>query len=178
METRTCAKCSKRVDVPDYATPIVDAVGKPLCDACFDDWRATAEVNAPPKPVVEQRATRYMFTEAMGEISGFGGGYEQTCRNMLAAGLDWLDEHPNADPRFECFEGIYGVLADDNDDAKALSKVVVAGADGDCTGAMHHAVVSHCLFICKNGWERYVEEMSKREEIAASDGPTRAASCS
>lgn len=162
---RSCAKCGKAVSLPDDATvqAIVDAAGSPLCDSCFDDWRAKAETNAPPAPVVVQRATKYLFTPGMSEISGFGGGYEQTCRNMVAAGMEWLDSHPDADPQFHGFKGVYGVIADDNPDAKALSDAVVAGSGGDCTGAMHQAAVSHCMFIRKNGWTRYVEEMSKPE---------------
>ena len=37
----------------------------------------------------------YSFTPDMREISGFGGGYEQTCRNMLIAAVEWLDAHPD-----------------------------------------------------------------------------------
>ena len=42
---------------------------------------------------VKDTTGKYAFTPEMREISGFGGDYEQTCRNMLAAGLRWLDEH-------------------------------------------------------------------------------------
>ena len=28
------------------------------------------------------------------EISGFGGGYEQACRDMTKAGVLWLRKHP------------------------------------------------------------------------------------
>ena len=105
----------------------------------------------------------YEFTEEMGEISGFGGGYEQCCRNMLKAGLEWLDANPESDPQFHGFENVYGGICEDNDDAKALSKAVVDAAD-DCTGAMHQAVVSKILWIKKNGWDKYVEAMSKPEK--------------
>lgn len=162
--TRQCGKCGKTVTLPDDATVVAlcDAAGSSMCDSCFDDWRAEGEVQRGPEPVVVQRPSKYVFTAEMGEISGFGGGYEQTCRNMLAAGLEWLDAHPKAAPKFMGFKGIYGVLADDNDDGKALSAAVVAGADGDCTGAMHQAVISHCMFIRKNGWERYCADISQR----------------
>lgn len=107
----------------------------------------------------------YDFTESMGEISGFGGGYEQTCRNMLKAGLEWWDAHPAANPSFRAFNGVYGLIDETNEDAKALSKAVIDGAGGDCTGAMHQAVISSIFWIRKNGWEKYVKEMSwKREE--------------
>jgi len=109
----------------------------------------------------------YEFTEEMGEISGFGGGYEQTCRNMLKAGLEWLDENPQAKPEFHGYKNVYGVIIEDNDDAKQLTKAVVDAADNDCTGAMHQAVISSILWIRKNSWEKYVEAMSKPEKAKA-----------
>lgn len=105
----------------------------------------------------------YEFTEIMREISGFGGGYEAACRAMLKAGLEWGDKNPNADPKFHGFKNIYGIIQKDNEDAKALRKVVVRASGDDCSGAMHQAVISSILWIRKNGWDRYVEEMSKEK---------------
>jgi len=104
--------------------------------------------------------TKYIFVEGMREISGFGGGYEEACRKMLVAGLEWLDAHPKAAPKFHGYKGIYGTVHEDNDDAKALSAAVVNAVEG-CSGAMHQAVICACLWIRKNGWEKYVTEMSK-----------------
>jgi len=106
--------------------------------------------------------TRYQYTSEMQEISGFGGGYEDMCRQMVVAGCVWLDAHPEADPKFHGFKGIYGIIDEDNEDAKELTKAIVAPCNGDCTGAMHQAAVSHVLFIRKNGWDKYVEEMSEK----------------
>lgn len=103
----------------------------------------------------------YEFTPEMGEISGFGGGYEQCCRDMLKAGLEWLEAHPEAEPKFSGFKNVYGLIDEDNDDAKALTKAIIDASKGEATGAMHHAVVESCMWIRRNGWERYVEEMSK-----------------
>ena len=100
----------------------------------------------------------------MGEISGFGGGYEVTCRNMFKAGLEWLDKHPKAKPAFRGYENIYGIINEENKDAKKLSKVVVKAADNDCTGAMHQAVISSILWARKNGWDKYVKEMSRKKK--------------
>lgn len=109
------------------------------------------------------------WTAEMGEISGFGGTYEDGCRTMVLAGLDWLDGHPTADPKFHGFTDVYGVLVDDNDDAKALSKAMVDAADakypdGGVTGAMHQACVQHVLFVRKHGWDRYVADLKAREK--------------
>ncbi len=102
----------------------------------------------------------YEFTETMGEISGFGGGYEAECRKMLKNGLKWLDANPEANPQISGYKNIYGIINEDNDDAKALSKAITADSE-DCTGAMHQAVISRCLWIKANGWDKYVEAMSK-----------------
>lgn len=104
---------------------------------------------------------RYEFTDAMGEISGLGGQYEQCCRDMLKAGLLWLDEHPDADPQFRGYKSISGLISEDNADAKALTKAVIDASKGEATGAMHEAVVSTCLFVRKNGWDEYVRRMSE-----------------
>jgi hypothetical protein len=108
---------------------------------------------------------KYVFTPEMGEISGFGGGYEEMCRTMLRAGMEWLDAHPEADPHFKGYQNVFGVTLDENADAKALSDAVVAPTNGDCTGAMHQAVITACLFIRKNGWDEYVRQMSAPERI-------------
>lgn len=98
------------------------------------------------------------------EISGFGGGYEKTCRLMLVAGLKWLEEHPNTDPKFHGWKNVYGIVREDNDDAKALSEAVVSGApDRDCTGAMHQAVIGATLWIKENDLEKYLEIMNKEK---------------
>lgn len=155
-----CCKCSGPVDIPDEVVGLVQGLGEPMCPPCLEALMGQGPALS-ETPVVP-RESLYQFTEDMGEISGFGGGYEQTCRNMVVAGLEWFDAHPEAQPAFRGFKEIYGVLDSDNDDAKALSAAVVAGADGDCTGAMHQATVGHVLWIKKNGWEAYCIESRKR----------------
>ena len=113
---------------------------------------------------------KYEFTDDMAEISGFGGGYEDCCRAMVVAGLEWLDEHPTAEPKYHGWKGVYGVIDEDNEDAKQLTKAVLDAAEkrGGSTGAMHQATIGHILWIRKNGWENYVKETrSSRDEIPA-----------
>lgn len=107
-------------------------------------------------------------TPDMGEISGFGGTYEAKCQAMLEAGMAWFEQHPDAEPRFKGSSAIFGVVLEDNDDAKALTETIVTAADHDLTGAMHHAVIARLLWIKQNGWERYCEEM--RKQHAEEDG--------
>lgn len=102
------------------------------------------------------------LTNETDEIFGFGDGYEDTCRRMLLAGLEWLAAHPQADPKFRRSPSIYGIIKEDNEDARALLAAVETGSGEDCTGAMHQAVVSHCLFIKLHGWKAYIAKMSDR----------------
>lgn len=115
------------------------------------------------------------WNEDMGEISGFGGGYEAVCRAMTFAGMQWIDDHPEADPHFHGYKGIYGVLSEDNDDAKAMVKammdapVLLGGkkiqdrAGDDCTGAMHQASCSHVMAYKRLGWDEYCKQLRERE---------------
>ena len=92
----------------------------------------------------------------MGEISGFGGGYEATCQDMLEAGVLWLLSNPDRrDIRIGEYEGIYGVALIEGADGKELERVVLRAADGDCTGAMMHAVMRRLSYIRDHGWEVY-----------------------
>ena len=104
----------------------------------------------------------------MGEISGFGGGYESACQDMLEAGVKWLDEHKKADLKMYGFKNVYGILISDSDDAKALEEVITKACDG-CSGAMHQAVMTLLAFIAKNGWEKYCEELRALQTKEKSD---------
>jgi len=102
---------------------------------------------------------KYEWTEDMGEISGFGGGYEATCRAMMIAGLDWLEANPDKKPQFHGYKGVTGICVEDNDAAKELSDAVVKAANGDCTGAMHQYTIAHALRANHVGWDAYCTEM-------------------
>lgn len=106
------------------------------------------------------------WTDDMGEISGFGGGYEALCRAMALAGINWLDEHPNASPSYKGFKGVFGLITEDNDDAKELEKAIM-GVDGatDCAGAMHHAAVNHCLAYKRLGWDEYCNQLRSNKKV-------------
>jgi hypothetical protein len=106
-------------------------------------------------------AAKYEFTPEMREISGFGEEYEATCRAMLKAALEWLDAHPKAEPKFHGYKNVYGIIEEENDDARELSKAAIKP---HCTGAMHQAVISHALVIRKHGWDWYVRKMSEPDK--------------
>ena len=111
---------------------------------------------------------RYRHTLDMGEISGFGGGYEACCQDMLEAGVVWLDRNKQKghEPNLQghSFKNIYGIMIADSDDAKAMEKTVLEAAKGEATGAMHHAVMSRLFYIAKNGWDSYCVELRKHEK--------------
>jgi hypothetical protein len=107
---------------------------------------------------------KYEYTEKMDEISGFGGGYEEACRKMVIAGLEWCDENQDADLGYKEFENVYGLTTDESEDTKKMQGVMLSAVDNDCTVAMMQATMSHVMFVRKNGWDKYVEEMEKREE--------------
>ena len=93
---------------------------------------------------------RFPWAATMGEISGFGGGYEAACRDMVYAGLAWLQTRPTAD-----------LTTSNTDDTKALDKVVAAACP-DCSGAMHGAAMNAIAFVAKNGWAEYASRMTER----------------
>jgi hypothetical protein len=116
--------------------------------------------------------TRYRHTPDMGEISGFGGGYEALCQDMLEAGAKWIvatQAKRTVHLKGHSYEGVTGIMVPDSDDAKALEKAMMA-ADKDkaATGAMHHVVMSRLFYIEANGWEKYCERLREREADEAS----------
>lgn len=107
----------------------------------------------------------YRHTPDMGEISGFGGGYEKVCQDMLEAGVKHIEEKRLAgnDIQLSGLVNVFGLCFPENEPTKELSEAVVAAADGDCTGAMHHAVMARLAYIAKNGWVRYCQEVRKQK---------------
>lgn len=105
----------------------------------------------------------FEFTDDMGEISGFGGSYEEACRSMVVAGAEWLDENPEADIEWSEFEGVMGVAIPENGDAEDLQRVMSEAAEevGDepPSGAMMHAATRHVAHVSVHGWDSYVETM-------------------
>lgn len=119
-----------------------------------------------------------VWTEDMGEISGFGGSYEAGCRAMVLAGIKGIDENPNADPQFTGFKGVFGLVMDDNADAKALDEAILNAevtypdmnggksfkVRKECTGAVHHAAINHVLAYKRMGWNEYCKVLRERKD--------------
>ena len=99
----------------------------------------------------------YRHTPEMGEISGFGGDYEETCQRMLSAGVQWLAPR-EATITVREYEGVTGIVKLEGNDTEELSRVVIAAGEG-CSGAQHHAVMSRLAWIARYGWVAYVEAL-------------------
>jgi len=108
----------------------------------------------------------YKHTEDMGEISGFGGGYEAGCQQMLHNGVKFLVERNKKDLQTDIklitYKNIYGLCDLEGKDAEAFDAAVMKDMD-DCTGAMHQAVVSRLHWINKHSWNEYCIELRKKE---------------
>ena len=107
--------------------------------------------------------TEYKHTKDMGQISGFGGNYEDVCQQMLHNGVLFLGRRSAADVKVLESPQIFGVVQLEGDDAQALEDAVMDGIE-DATGAMHHSVMSRLAWINKNGWDAYCDELRKSEE--------------
>lgn len=106
--------------------------------------------------------SKYEFTNEMGEISGFGGDYEQACRKMVLAGIEYLEKNKSIDFSFKEYENIYGILAETSEDTDKVIKAMIAANDGfGATGGMVQATLNHVKFIYEKGWNKYVETMIK-----------------
>ena len=97
------------------------------------------------------------------DISGFGGGYEQTCQKMLRNGIEFLKGKPDFDwSGYIQYKNVYGICTAVNEDAKALDDAIKEGTDGT-TGAMHQAVIGHLAYVHKNGYEAWLKEAQKHD---------------
>ncbi|HMW40274.1 MAG: hypothetical protein K1X68_10755 [Saprospiraceae bacterium] len=105
--------------------------------------------------------SKYKYTEKCREISGIGGGYEEACRKMVISGMEWLENHKNATPKFDQFKNIYGFTANENEDMQKMQSAMNEAINDGATGAMMQCCTNHVLFANKNGWEKYILEMEK-----------------
>lgn len=106
---------------------------------------------------------KFTYTKKCSEISGFGGGYEKACRNMVIAGMKWLDKNPKAKIEFSSYQNIYGVVTDLSSDCKKMREAMLKVNDG-CSGAQMQASLNHIMYAHKNGWKNYIKESEKRRK--------------
>lgn len=95
-------------------------------------------------------------------ISDMGGGYERACQLMLRAGIKYLEEHPDFHFDYFTYPNIYGVAWTETPWGKELDKVLIDAIGGDCTGAMHQAVITTLIYIHKHGYEKWLKNATKK----------------
>jgi len=106
------------------------------------------------------------------EISGMSKDYEENCQEMLQDGYEYLRAHPESNlagskPKIKTENleiDTFGVFSPETEDTEQLSKVVV-GAVESCSGAQHHAVMSHLLSINKYGIDEWIEKAKERDQL-------------
>lgn len=95
------------------------------------------------------------------DISGMGGGYENCCQQLFKNGLDFLEANPGLKYDFKQYESVTGICIAESENAKKLEAAIVKDFE-DATGAMVHTVISHLLWINKNGKEKFFAEAEKQ----------------
>jgi len=97
-------------------------------------------------------------------IGGLTEAYEAACQRMLIAGLRFIEENPDLKPEIQTLKNVIGISSPTNEDGKRLTDAI-AEAVPDCTGAMMQAVLSHALYIRKNGREKWLAEAGKSRHV-------------
>ena len=96
----------------------------------------------------------FEWTDDMDEISGFGGGYEKTCRDMVRAGVGWLAARKADLEKWADYRDEFGDALDEASGKQA-------------SGAMVGAAMYHSTYIYKNGWDAYAAQMRERKASKA-----------
>ena len=99
------------------------------------------------------------WTDDMGEVSGMGGTYEQACRWGVMRGADFMLDN------FEQFDPDVALTADGTWASAAydLLSTEISESISGLSGAMHGAIMGHCRFICREGWDTYCKAMRGRK---------------
>ena len=109
---------------------------------------------------IELITKEQLFKPNQREVSGFGGSYENGCRDMIIAGVNWCIDNPEKAKHLSYgkLTNVYGICVPNNEYAEELDKIVTKAADG-CTGAMHQACIAHILWISAHSIDEYIKEM-------------------
>ena len=96
------------------------------------------------------------------DMSGMGGGYEQTCQRMLWLGLQMIGLWPEDTWKgVYSYQGVYGLVdTHASKEIQALEDVWRSDPEiskGGMTGAQHQCVLSHLQYLHKNGYEKWLD---------------------
>lgn len=109
-----------------------------------------------------------LYKPGCAEISGFGGGYELCCRDMVVTGVNWCLENPEKAEHlsYKGFKNVFGLCMSNSPEAEELDKVLMEACEGS-TGAQHQACISHIMWINAHTTDEYAAkmlEMGNREK--------------
>ena len=96
--------------------------------------------------------------DGLGQLSGFGGGYEEACRTMVYAGFVELLAQ-GADPKT-----LRLIRANSVSAAVAPLDAALIAVEPGCSGAMHGGAMAVCLYVAEHGWEKFVAVKSRAHE--------------
>ena len=122
----------------------------------------------------EHQLISYRHTPAMGQISGLGGEFEQSCQEMLQAGVAWIEAQResgrNPDPIFALAYSRWApgketllLTQAASPEAKTLEAAMRAASTGAEDGAFLIALQS-VMWILDNDWSAYVGLMERYTE--------------
>jgi len=140
-------------------------------------------------PETETSATpaRFTWIPEMGEISGFGGGYEDACRRMMQAGVTYREQTPVDVAALAVLVTLPRATEEGSEDEavaaqRAVGKAAyarlqdaVAAAEDGCSGAMVGASSQHAWIVFSQGWAVYVAKMIESAARDKAEEPTREA---
>ncbi|MCP4988670.1 MAG: hypothetical protein GY928_22255 [Colwellia sp.] len=101
----------------------------------------------------------FKYTKECREISGFGGFYEEACRNATIKGYEFMIKIMKG----EKIESIkFNDFIDLNDgNKKTMESVILEACNNDATGAMMNVIASHIVNAYCNGWDEYIKTMEE-----------------
>jgi hypothetical protein len=101
---------------------------------------------------------KYQYTKKCREISGFGGVYEECCKKMVIAGMQWIDDHPDANPQYGNTHRLHKSTYP-NKDMADMQDAMNAAVDYQCTAAQMHSTTIHVQYARTHGWKQYIKHM-------------------
>jgi len=102
---------------------------------------------------------RYDWINEIGEISGFGGEYEESCRQMVTAGLKWLEQNEGPSTEFSTGDNVFAQIDEEADATDELRTHMVSAVDMDPSPSMLHLCLKHTLYANEIGWEGHVTQL-------------------
>jgi hypothetical protein len=112
---------------------------------------------------MSESVQRYEWTDEMDEISGFGGEYEESCRQMVTAGLKWLERNDGPATEFSMGDNVFARIDEEAEATDELRTHMASAVDMDPSPSMLHLCVKHTLYAHEIGFEAYVTRLGDNQ---------------